>query len=221
MPSAEADPQQAKLLAKVAQFAPARLTTDISFLPPSEKEALDLIIEAAKLLDPIFDRQAWAGYPDHRRKLAGDTSPLGQLKLAYFDIMRGPWDRQDHFAPYAIDKKHPPGAGFYPEDLSSEAFDAYVAANPNQKDALESLFTVVRKEGERLVAVPYSEAYKQWLVPAAQKLNEAAAKTQNESLKTFLQLRAKAFMTDDYYESDKAWMDLESQVEVTIGPYEV
>ncbi|MEM7677280.1 MAG: hypothetical protein AAF449_14865, partial [Myxococcota bacterium] len=219
--TASADQATQALAAKVAQFAPARLTTNIESLPPSEKAALDLIIEASKLLDPIFDRQAWQNNPTHRHQLAQDNSPLGQLKLAYFDIMRGPWDRQDHFAPFAVEQNHPPGAGFYPEDLTAKEFDAYVAANPEQKEALESLFTVVRRDDDRLVAVPYSEAYKQWLVPAAQKLKEAAARTQNQSLKRFLTLRAEAFLTDDYYESDKAWMDLESQVEVTIGPYEV
>ena len=220
MPAPTANAPLAGLAAKVAQFAPADLTADVSSLPPSERQALDLIIEASKLLDPIFDRQAWAGAPRHRERLAQDTSAAGKLKLAYFDIMRGPWDRQDHFAPFAIDRSHPPGAGFYPEDLTKEAFKTYVEANPEQKAALEGLFTVVHRENGRLVAVPYSKAYAKWLVPAAEKLREAANKTQNASLKRFLNLRADAFLSDDYYESDKAWMDLESQVEVTIGPYE-
>ena len=220
-PAAQKTPKiAAQLEAKLAQFAPAELTTDISTLPASEKAALDLIIEASKYLDPIFDRQAWAKNPELRKKLEADTTASGGLKLAYFDVMRGPWDRQDHFSPFAVEQNHPPGAGFYPEDLTADAFKAYVQKHPAQKAALESLFSVVRRKGDTLVAVPYSEAYKQWLVPAAAKLRAAAEKTQNASLKRFLELRATAFSTDDYYESDKAWMDLESRVEVTIGPYE-
>ncbi|MEO1232248.1 MAG: hypothetical protein AAFZ18_25450 [Myxococcota bacterium] len=205
---------------RVAQFAEAKLTADVSTLPPSEKEALQLLIEASRLMDPIFDRQAWAGNPQHRKALATDTSPAGRSKLAYFDIMRGPWDRQDHFRPFAVDQPHPPGAGFYPEDLTADAFKAYVAQHPKERAALEGLFTLVRKAGDGLEAVPYREAYAEWLEPAAEKLRAAAAATENPTLRRFLELRAKAFLTDDYYESDKAWMDLESRVEVTIGPYE-
>ncbi len=205
---------------KVAQFAPAELTADLSVLPDSERKALDLLIEAARHLDPLFDIQAYASNPQLEAELAQDKSPEGQAKLAYFKIMRGPWDRQDHHTAFATDKPHPKGAGFYPEDLTAEAFDAYVAAHKDQAQALQSLTTVVARSGEQLTATPYSEAYKQWLDPAAERLREAAKTTKNASLATFLRSRADAFASDDYYQSDKDWMDLDSLVEITIGPYE-
>jgi hypothetical protein len=205
---------------RVAQFTEAELTADVSSLPESERQALAKIIEAAKLLDPIFDRQVYAKNPELREKLAADTSPEGKLKLAYFDIMRGPWDRQNHFKPFATEMEHPKGAGFYPGDLTADELKKYVEAHPEKKESLESLYTIVKRVGDELEAVPYSEAYAEWLKPAAERLKEAAALTQNETLKRFLELRSQAFLTDDYYESDKAWMDLESLVEVTIGPYE-
>ncbi|MEQ8275822.1 MAG: hypothetical protein RMA76_38760 [Deltaproteobacteria bacterium] len=214
------DPEVKALEKKVAQFAEAKLTADVSKLPDSEKQALDLIIEASKLLDPIFDRQAYGDNPTLREKLAADSSPKGKLKLRYFDIMRGPWDRQDHHAAFAIDREHVKGAGFYPDDMTAEKFKAYVKAHPDQKEALESLFTVVVKDGDNLKAVPYREHYAKWLKPAAAKLRAAADATKNESLAKFLRSRADAFESDDYYQSDKDWMDLESLVEVTIGPYE-
>ncbi len=214
------DPEVKALEKKVAQFAEAELTADISKLPDSEKQALDLIIEASKLLDPIFDRQAYGDNPTLREKLAADSSPKGKLKLRYFDIMRGPWDRQDLHAAFAIDREHVKGAGFYPDDMTAEKFKAYVKAHPDDKEALESLFTVVVKDGEDLKAVPYSEHYAKWLKPSAAKLRAAADATKNESLAKFLRSRADAFESDDYYQSDKDWMDLESLVEVTIGPYE-
>lgn len=205
---------------KVAQFARAELSADISKLPDSEKRVLSLIIEASKLLDPVFDRQAFAKNPELEKKLADDKSRLGKAKLAYFHIMRGPWDRQDHHKAFAIDIEHPKGAGFYPTDLGADDFKAYVKANPDQKEALEGLFTVVERDGDKLKAIKYSEKYGEWLKPAAGMLKEASKTTQNETLKKFLSSRADAFLSDDYYESDKDWMDLESLVEVTIGPYE-
>jgi hypothetical protein len=213
-------PDDGALRAKLAQFVPAVITADVSTLPPSEKKALDATIAAARQLEPLFDRQTWAGNPALRAQLAADSSEHGKLVLGYFDLMRGPWDRQDHFKPFAVDRPHPAGAGFYPEDLTADAFKAYVVAHPDWKEALESLTTVVTRDGDQLKAVPYSKAYAEWLKPAAEHLLEAAAATQNKSLAKFLTSRAAAFGTDEYRQSDKDWMDLDSRVEPTIGPYE-
>jgi hypothetical protein len=219
-PTAPSAPDDGALRAKLAQFVPVALTADISSLPDAEKQALARIIAAARLMDPIFDRQAWAGNPAQRAHLAQDVTDHGKLVLAYFDLMRGPWDQQDHFKPFATDGARPPGAGFYPEDLTADAFKAQVAAHPEQKDALESLTTVVGRDGDKLTTTPYSRAYAEWLQPAAALLAEAASLTQNKSLKTFLTSRAAAFASDEYRQSDKDWMDLDARVEPTIGPYE-
>ncbi len=217
-----------QLAAKVLQFVPVELHADLTSLPESEQLALAELIEAAKLLDPIFDRQVWAEYPRHEQRLidAASAEGAGELerrRLEYFEIMRGPWDRQDHFAPFAIDIPHPPGAGFYPPGLGAEEFQTFAAANPEMRGPLENLFTVVQRDSSdptRLTAVPYSVAYSEWLEPAAARLRSAADLTQNASLATFLRSRADAFASDDYYQSDKDWMDLDSGVEITIGPYE-
>jgi hypothetical protein len=211
------------LNAKIAQFIPVVIEADVSGLPDSERQALDALIEAARLLDPVFDRQAWAGNPALAETLAADTSALGQARYTYFRIMRGPWDRQDQYAPFAppeIVQARPRGAGYYPEDLTEEQLRAYVAAHPDQAQALMDTYTVVRRDGDRLVAVPYAQAFAEWLEPAAARLEEAAALTKNKSLARFLRSRAAAFRSNDYYQSDKDWMDLDSQVEITIGPYE-
>jgi len=219
-PPKQDSPEVAALKAKIAQFAPAELTTDVSTLTESEKKAMAKIIEACKLMDPIFDRQVMEDYAEVRAKLAEDTSELGRLKLEYFDIMRGPWDRQDHHAPFATETPRDPGAGFY-RGVDKDDFTAYLKAHPEERAALEGLFTLVwaKKDGG-YVAQPYSEAYKQWLEPAAKGLLEAAEITENPSLAKFLRSRAAAFGTDDYYPSDMDWMDLDSRVEVTVGPYE-
>ncbi len=213
-------PKSMTTQAKVEQFAVAELTADISSLPQSEKDALKTLIAASKHLDPIFDRQAWAGNPDLEQQLAGATDDEGKARYAYFRIMRGPWDRQKDHEPFAINRPHPKGAGFYPEDMTAEVFEGWLKAHPEDRKDFESLFTVIKREGETFKAVRYSEEYAKWLEPAAEGLEQAAKKTKNKSLKKFLELRAKGFRTDDYYASDKAWMDLDSRVEITIGPYE-
>ncbi len=218
-PPREPTPEE-KLRAKIDRFVGVELTADVSALPASERKALDKLIEAARLMDPIYDRQSWAGYDALRAALEKDTSDLGRLKLEYFTIMRGPWDRQDHFAPFATDKPHPAGAGFYPEDLAADAFKKWVADHPKDKAAFESLYTVIGRTGEALEARRYATEYSEWLEPSARALEDAAKLTANKSLKKFLLSRAKAFRTDDYYQSDKDWMDLDSPVEITIGPYE-
>jgi hypothetical protein len=219
------DIDAADLKARLAQFQPVVLEADLSSLPERERKALEELIAAARLLDPVFDRQVWAEYPEHEQRLrdASNTDELARLRFEYFQVMRGPWDRQDHFTPFAIDIPHPKGAGFYPRDLTAEEFHAYVEANPAMRSGLESLFSIVGRDVSdptKLVAKPYSQAFAQWLEPAAQKLEAAAALTENASLATFLRSRAAAFRSDDYYPSDKDWMDLDSRVEITIGPYE-
>ncbi|MGH9363208.1 MAG: dipeptidyl-peptidase 3 family protein, partial [Thermoanaerobaculia bacterium] len=107
-----------------------------------------------------------------------------------------------------------------PEDLAKEQFEAWVEAHPEDREAFLSTVTVIRRQGDRLVAVPYSREYAEWLEPAAGLLRQASAATDNASLKKFLALRADAFGSDDYLASDMAWMDVDAPVEVTIGPYE-
>ncbi|MDO9431293.1 MAG: hypothetical protein Q7T84_08335 [Phenylobacterium sp.] len=114
-----------------------------------------------------------------------------------------------------------PGHGFYPDGFTKAQLDAYLAAHPDQKAAITDGYTVVRRQGDRLVTIPYNVEYKAELETAAKLLEQAAAITTNPSLKKFLTLRAKSFRSNDYFESEMAWMDLEgTPIEVAIGPYE-
>jgi hypothetical protein len=217
----DAEAEAAALQARIDQFAVAELGVDTSTLTEREREVLALLIDAAKLMDPIFDRQAWTGNPVVEAELAKATDPLGKAKHQYLRLMRGPWDRQAHREPFAVDHPWPKGAGFYVKNLTVEEFKAWVAAHPDDAAAFESLTTVIKRNAEGgLVAVPYHEEYREWLEPAAAKLREAAEKTENASLAKLLRSRADAFLSDDYYQSDKDWMDLDSRIELTIGPYE-
>ena len=203
----------------LAKLARIDMNVDTSFLTAEEREVVNLLIEAAGYMSEIYKRQTTPNYDQFRAQVvaAGDAQLLEQ-----FDAFFGPWDPIEDNAPFFGDQPKPPGAGFYPVDLTKAEFDRYLAANPGEAEALTSPYTVVKRQGEKLVAVPYSQEYKQWLEPAAKLLEQAAAKTSNASLKKFLSLRAQAFRTDDYFESELAWMDLkDTPIEAVIGPYEV
>jgi hypothetical protein len=201
---------------RLAQYAPTDLSADLSGVPEGEIEVLKEIIQAGRIMDEIFFAQVWAGNVAMRADLATASEDL----RAFFGINFGPWDRLAEDEPFIGNTKHPEGAGYYPEDMSKEEFEAWLEAHPGDREALTSLFTMVRRDGDALVAEPYSEAFKEHLEAAAGHLRRAAELTANESLRTFLNSRADAFFSDDYHQSDMDWMDLESPVEVTIGPYE-
>ncbi len=206
---------------RLAQLAPVPLSADLSPLTPEDRQVLDKLVEAARQMNEIFLRQVWVGNPELQRQLEAYQGEHADAGRQYFKINFGPWDRLTERQPFVGDKPHPPGAGYYPEDLTKEEFEGWIAQHAADKEKLISTVTVIRRgENRDLTAVPYSREYAEWLTPAARLLREAAALTSNASLKKFLELRAAAFESDDYYASDLAWMDLDAPVEVTIGPYE-
>jgi hypothetical protein len=203
-----------------AQFVEQSLDADVSHLSAGDRQALKHLVAAARAMDEIFRLQAWAGNPGFAPEVEALTGEGADAARDYYRIMYGPWDRLAHHEPFLGDRVHPDGAGYYPEDMTAAEFEAWLETHPEDREAFTSLFTVIRRDGDGLTAVPYSEAYRELLVTAARELDAAAAATDNESLRRFLELRSKAFFIDDYYESDKAWMDLDSEIEVVIGPYE-
>lgn len=214
---------ESPLAAKIARYAPAELTADVSHLSPGDRQALQKLIEAARIMDRIFIRQVWSGNEALLRRLETDTTATGRETLQLFTIEMGPWsglDQDSAFIPGVPEK--PPQANYYPEDMSKEEFERWVTGLPERekKQAIGFFWTVRRGADGKLLTVPYSREYRDLLVPAASLLREAAALTDNPSLRKFLAARAEAFGTDDYYESDLAWMDLDSPIDITIGPYE-
>ena len=231
-------PTESPLAAKIRRFAPTDIGADPSHLSEGDRKALDKIIEAAKLLDPLYLRQVWSGNEALKKKLEADTTSEGKLKLHYFMINKGPWSRLDKNEPFieGVPHEKPPQAGFYPDDMTKEEFNSWVAGlkEDERQQATGFFFTIRRGPDGKLKSVPYSEEYGEFLAPAAQLLREAADLTTNQTLKNFLSKRAEAFQPFDYvlsgrrsideinpyYASDVAWMDLDAPIEVTIGPYE-
>jgi len=212
------------LAAKTRRFAPTIMTASTARLAPNDRKALNKIIEAAKLFDPLFLRQVWSGNDALKRKLGADQSVIGRLRLKYFLINDGPWSRLDENEPFIDDVPaiKPPRANYYPDDITKEEFNAWLSTlSPAEKEEATGYFFTIRRDANgKLKTVPYSEEYREFLDPAAKLLREAAALTTNRTLRDFLNKRAAAFASNDYYDSDVAWMDLDAPIDVTIGPYE-
>ncbi len=223
---------ESPLAAKLKRFAPTEITADVAKLSAGDRQALDKLIEASRLMDEMYLRQVWTGNAALKEKLgaeaspkAGNASPEGKLRYQMFMLNKSPWSGLDHDSAFIEGAPYPKpaGANYYPEDMTKEEFEAWVAtlSAKDQEKAKGFFYTVRRGEDKKLKLVPFNEEYKQWLEPAAKLLREAAELTDNKSLKSFLTKRADAFLSNDYYDSDVAWMDLDSPIEPTIGPYEV
>ena len=217
-------PDMEHLTRMIARFAPVELKVDVSGLSPGDRQALVKLIEASRIYNDIFMRQLWSGNPALDAKLGRDTTPLGKVRLHYFWINKSPWSELDDHAAFLPDvpPKKPLGANFYPEDMTRTEFESWFEALPaEQRQAAGGFFTVIRRDpAGKLTAVPYSREYGAELKACADLLRQAARLTSNDSLRRFLNSRAAAFLSDDYYASDVAWMDLDAPIDVTIGPYE-
>lgn len=220
----------AQLDAMAKRFAPVNLSADTSKLSAGDKAAITKLIEAAKIVDTLQLRQRWSDNEALWAALNKDQSALGKARQRYFWLNKGPWsiiDGNQSFMPaeYAgirIPARKPDAANFYPAGASKEALEAWInALAPKDKEQAQWFFTTIRTGADgKFKTVKYSDEYRADLDKLARLLREAAASTDNASLKKFLNLRADAFLSNDYLASDFAWMDLDSPVDVTIGPYE-
>src|SRR5215471_604618 len=222
--AAAAMPNLDQLKQMSARFAPVKVKYDSSKLSSGDRKALAKLIEAAKVLNQVFMDQLWSGNRELYSQLQHDTTPLGKARLHYFWLNKGPWsdlDGHTAFVPGVAERK-PLGANFYPADMTREEFEAWLKTLPEaQRTAATGFFTVIRRDpNKQLATLPFSRAYADDLERAAKLLREAAELTDNASLRKYLRLRADAFLSNDYYASDVAWMDLDAPLDITIGPYE-
>jgi hypothetical protein len=227
----ESVPSLTQLQAMTAQYVPAGIRADVSALPPNERAALAKLVDAARIMDGLFLRQVWAGNDPMLQDLArraatpeaGALSRIDAARLHYFLINKGPWDRLDHnraFVPGTPEK--PAAANFYPAGATKDEVQRWIDGLPgDDKARATGFFTTIRRADRSFVAIPYSVEYQGELAQAAQLLRDAAQLTSEPTLKHFLTTRADAFISNDYYASDVAWMELDAAIEPTIGPYEV
>lgn len=204
---------------RLAKWARVEMTYDARGLPERDKRFLQKLIEASRYMDEAFWRQSWSGAVEVRDRLRALESDRSLLRLV--NIMAGPYDRLEEFEPFLDLPPKPLGAGFYPDDLTKEEFERYLACHPEQRESLLSPYTVVKREGDNLIAVPYHEEYREFVEPASRLLKEAAELTDNRSLERYLTSRAEALLIDDYYQSDIDWINLkDNDYDIVIGPHE-
>ena len=207
---------------KIARFTPTEIRYDASLLNERQKKVVEKLYQAARIIDDIFLDQVYSHNREILAQLEQSNKEIDRLRLELFKIMFGPFDRLDHNKPFIGDKPKPLGANFYPEDMTREEFETWIRNHPEDEKAFTSEVTMIRRQDGKLVAIPYSQYYQTELTRAAQLLREAADYADNPTLKRYLLTRADAFQSNDYYESDMAWMDLKNHtIEVVIGPYEV
>ena len=215
--AAAGDDTATVIQARLAKYTPIRLTTDLSVLTEQERRMIPLLIDAAKEMDAIFWQQAYG----NREQLMGQIEDPDVRR--FVEINYGPWDRlagNEPFVPGVGPK--PPGANLYPADITKEEFEQAIAGGGARADSLRSLYTLVRRDSSgALTAVPYHVAFAAQVERAAAKLREAAPLAADPGLKRYLELRARALETDEFQESDLAWMDMKNNtIEVVIGPIE-
>lgn len=196
---------------KAESFAPFKLTTDVSVLTEKEKQMLPLLFKAAKIMDDLFWMEA---YGDKNEILAKANSDAAKKFVA---INYGPWERLNDNAPFmeGVGTK-PAGAGFYPLDMTKEEFETWNEPTKN------SLYTVIRRDQNgKLVSVPYHQAFKPQIDEAVGYIRQAAELAEDPGLKKYLELRADALLSDDYYASDVAWMEMKTNtIDFVVGPIE-
>lgn len=202
---------------KLTRYATVRLTTDVSSLTPNERKMLPLLIDAAQHMDQIFWLEAWG---EKEPFLASISDPDARR---YAEINYGPWDRLDNDQPFidGVGEK-PATANFYPHDLTKADFEQYLAAHPADAASFKSEYSVIMREaGGRLTAVPYHIHFAGHVQAAVRSIRAAAALAEDPGFKKYLELRATALESDEYQQSDFAWLDVKNNtVDFVVGPIE-
>jgi len=216
-------PETGKLLRMTARFAPTEIGADLSKLSVVDRRVIGTLVEASKIIDALFLRQVWSGNEAMLQDLARDDSPEGRARLRYFLINKGPWSRLDHNQPFVAGTPvKPAGANYYPEAAAKGDLERWMQSlSESDRARATGFFTTIRRAAGGFAIVPYNSEYQPELARAASLLRDAAQSASEPTLKVFLSKRADAFLSNDYYDSDVAWMELTGAIQPTIGPYEV
>ncbi len=207
---------------RVVRFRQVQMPFQSQGLSAREKQLVEKLVEANRYIEDIFWRQNDPEALTLYQELAGATDARDKALREYLFINGSRYDLFDENRPFVGNEPFYPGRGFYPHTLTRDQIESYVKQHPEQKDAIYSGTTVVRRNGERLTTVPYHVAYKSFLEPAAKALREAADLSDDKAFASFLRARADALLNDDYYRSDLAWVELENpKFDIIFAPYEV
>lgn len=209
------------LAQRLARWRPVEMPLDSSRLSVRERQMVGKLVDASRLLGDIYWRQSDPEGLQLYKSLDGSKDPRDRKIRRLLMINGGRFDLLDGNRPFVGSEPMPPGHGFYPKGLTRADIERYVKDHPGKKAEIYSPYTVVRRQGGELAGIPYHVEYREYLEPAAKDLREAAGLSDDKAFANFLRLRAAALLTDDYYASDLAWLDLKDpKFDVIFAPYE-
>ena len=207
--------------AQLAKFRRIDIPFSTKGLSSREVKLVRKLVEASQYLESIYWRQSDPEALTLYNGLAGCTKPADQQLRRFLMINGSRYNLLNENKPFIGSEPLSPGRAILPHGITQKEIDEYVAAHPEKKAEIYNPLTVVKRQGSDLVGVPYHVEYKQWLEPAAKALREAAALSDDKAFANFLRLRADALLSDDYYPSDIAWVDLENpKFDIIFAPYE-
>ncbi|HKD80165.1 MAG TPA: Zn-dependent hydrolase [Candidatus Angelobacter sp.] len=209
------------IAAQVAKFKLVSMPFSVNGLSEQEQKMVYKLVEASKFLEIIYWHQSDPKGLELYKRLLGCNQVMNQKIRRFLMINGSRYDLLENNKPFVGSDPFYPGRALYPPGITRQEIEAYVAKHPEKKAQIYSPFTVIKRQGAELIAVPYHVEYKPWLSGAAAALREAAALSPDKAFAGFLRLRAEALLTDDYYKSDIAWLELENpKFDIIFAPYE-
>lgn len=215
------EPINEDLAAQVTKFKLVSMPFSVVGLNEKEQQMVYKLVEAARYLEAIYWRQSDPQGLALLKRISGCNQVQNQKLRRFLTINGSRYDLLENNKPFVGTDKFSPGRALYPPGITRQEIEAYVAKHPEQKAAIYNPFTVVKRRGTQLITVPYHIEYRTWLAAAGKALREAAALSPDPAFANFLRLRADALLTDDYYKSDIAWLDLQNpKFDIIFAPYE-
>jgi hypothetical protein len=206
---------------ELSKYVPVNIGADTRRLSHKERRVIDKLIQVSKLIDEIYFDQVYYRNKEILAQLEKNPRK-NKHALKLFRFYYGPFDRLKHNKTFIDGYVKPKGANFYPQDMTVQEFEDFIKRNPDVKNSFQSSLTLIRRINNGLVAIPYSDAYREELSKASVLLKEAAKLSQNMSLKKYFNILANSFMSNNYFDADVAWIDLKNnKIEPSLGPYEV
>ena len=205
---------------RLARFREVEMPFHPDGLSAREKQMVLKLVDACRYLDDIYWRQVDPEALDLYKSLEGSTNPQDVALRRFLWINGSHFDLLHGNQPF-VNLPSSPGGGFYPKGITRQQIEDYVKAHPEKRAEIYSNTTIVRWKGKDLEGVPYHVAFRSFLEPAAKDLRDAAGLSPDEAFAKFLRMRADALLSDQYFDSDIAWLELKRpKVDIIFAPYE-
>jgi len=207
--------------ARLAKFKALEMPLNHDTLSSREVQLVQKLVDAANSIERIYWRQSDPDGLKLYEEMEKSADPLDQKVLRFLKINGSRYDLVDELKPFVGSQPAPAGRALYPAGLTREEIEKYVAANPSEKQAVYDERSILQQKATKLQAIPYHVAYAAFLKQAAEDLQEAAALSDDPAFARFLRMRAGALLSDDYYQSDLAWLELKDpKFDLILAPYE-